>query len=666
MRKRTIRAMLAAGVLVAGSAVFADLATGTASAATAPTTLTEQQRHAITGYHADRMVVDSSRERLLIADDVAHEILAVGYDGGVLTRVALPDGANATDLQLSADSGRLWATLPAARLIVSWDAATLAEVRRYPVEVPDLGHLALGGGKVWFTYFKNYFASLDVDSGDVVRHQLGDGNDASASSQQPLIAVNPADPSQLALTYAGTRKTLFLYDTDSDLTAPVTKTDTGEVSAHSSLKYTADGTMIYVAGNGGVYYTWANDLTSISARTIAMTKAADVEVASDDWVAAGLPVTADATDLRLFPAAETVATREFDIPFTGDAPELVDLAWGAGSARLFAITADQSLWVLDQPTNAPATSAPAQAATAIKLTAPASAAVGSGINVQGTISGGVPMGAELKVTRTDAASPAGVALQSAGVNGSGGFSFIDFPTALGTVTYTVAYAGDATHKPSSATVSVQSTKTVPQLTLNRNGSVNAYGATVVMTAHLGPTAENRTVEIWADPYGTDRPRTLLKKGTVDGSGNLSVSYQLTRNTSVSAVFTGDTEYGARTVTSAVYTKAAVSTTVAKHYSVKNSYYYVRKTKNPTFTTTMTPYPGRYQRLTFEKYSGGKWVAWKSGSFKLSSAGKYTYTLTGTHTTGVKYRVAAAYLYGTSGDKANYTTYGSWKYFTFTK
>ncbi|AEV83838.1 hypothetical protein ACWT_2603 [Actinoplanes sp. SE50] len=555
MRKRTIRTLLAAGVLAAGSAAFVNLATGSASAGTGPTTLTGQQRHAIDGYHADRMVVDTVHQRLLIADDVAHRILAVGYDGTVAAQVALPDGANAGDLRLTADAGRLWAILPGAHQIVSWDAATLGDAKPYPVDLLDLGHLTLAGGTPWFTFDKNYFASLDPATGAVTRYVLGKGNDTSASPSQPLIAANPADPTQLALTYAGTRTTLFRYDTAGDMTAPVTA-ETGVLAAHNTLAYTPDGTMIYVAGAGGVFYTWADDLAGISARTIGLDGAADVAT-TDGWVAAGTG------DVRLYPDAETTAAREFDFPATAT---VTDLGWGAGAGRLFAISTDptgaQSLWVIDQPT---ATPAPA----------------------------------------------------------------------------------------------------TPELTLNRDGSVNAYGATVTMTAHLGTTAQNRTVEIWADPYGTDRPRTLLKKGVVDAAGNLSVGYQLTRNTTFSVVFAGDAGYAARTVTSAVNTSVAVATTVANHYTVKRSYYYVHKSKNPVFGTTMTPYPGRTERLTLQQYSGGRWVAFKSGNYRLSSAGKYSYTLTGTHRTGVKYRVSAAYLTGISGDRANATTNGPWKYFIFT-
>ncbi len=674
MRKRTIRAVLAAGVLAAGSAFFVDLATGTAAGATAPTTLTEQQRHTIDGYHADRMVVDGVHQRLLIADDLAHRILSVGYDGTVAAEVALPDGANAGDLQLSADSSTLWATLPGAQMIVSWNAATLEEITRYPVAVLDLGHLALAGDKAWFTYNKNYFASLDPATGAVAKYVLGAGNDSSGHSRQPLIAASPTNPNQLALTYAGTQTTLFLYDVSGGTATLAAKAETSTLAGHNSLEYTPDGRMIYVGGIDGVFYTWADDLDTISARTIWMSGAVQVDAASNGWIVAGQPPTTGSSDLRLFPATESVPTREFDFPIGSEAPDLTDLAWAPGGGKLFAITAEQigvqSLWVIDQPTVTPSASASAaspsaQTATSIKLTAPATAGRGSGISVNGTLSGGLPMGTPVKVVRTDAESPAGVAVESSDTNATGTFGFIDFPEAGGTITYTVTYPGDATHKASSAKISIQVARTSPAFTLTGNGSVNAYGATVALTAHLGTTYRNRTVEIWADPYGADQARTLVKKGTVNGSGNLSVSYKLTRNTTFSAVFTGDTRYAARTVTSAVKTKVAVSTAVAKHYKVAASYYYVRKTVNPTFTTTMTPYPGRTERLTFEKYSGGKWVAWKTGTYKLSSAGKYTFTLTGTHTTGVKYRVRAAYLTGTSGDSANYSTYGSWKYFTFT-
>ncbi|WP_433828218.1 hypothetical protein ACQP2E_02185 [Actinoplanes sp. CA-015351] len=139
MSKRVKRSVLAASVLAAASMFFVDLSTGSASAAVTPTPLTNEQRHPVSGYHADHVIVDSVRQRLFVADDVAHRILAVGYDGTVAAEVALPDGANAGDLKLSADTGTLWAILPDPKLIVSWNAATLEEIERYPIAVFDPG-----------------------------------------------------------------------------------------------------------------------------------------------------------------------------------------------------------------------------------------------------------------------------------------------------------------------------------------------------------------------------------------------------------------------------------------------------------------------------------------------------------------------------------------------
>lgn len=209
----------------------------------------------------------------------------------------------------------------------------------------------------------------------------------------------------------------------------------------------------------------------------------------------------------------------------------------------------------------------------------------------------------------------------------------------------------------------------PSLTLNRNGSVYAYGATTTFTARLGATDTNRTVEIWADPAGPEANR-LLKKGTVNSAGDLTASFKLTRNTTVTAKFTGDAKYSARTVTSKVFTRVAVKTAISKHYKTgtigSKRYYYFHKKTTPKFTTTMTAYPGRKQRLVVERYSNGKWRSWNAKYVALNSSGVSTAKFSGSHPLNVRFRVRAAYLMGGSGDSANYTTYGEWKYFTFRK
>ncbi|MEU8816148.1 hypothetical protein [Actinoplanes sp. NPDC048796] len=208
----------------------------------------------------------------------------------------------------------------------------------------------------------------------------------------------------------------------------------------------------------------------------------------------------------------------------------------------------------------------------------------------------------------------------------------------------------------------------PSLTLSPAGTVSAYGTTVTVTARLGATATNRVVEIWADPYGTE-PARLLRKTTVDAKGALTASLKLTRTTTVQVKFAGDAKYLPATAGAVLNTKVAVALQGSRQYKTAKigtvSYRYYRKTVHPYFVTTMTPYPKRKQRLIFEVASGGAWKTWRVLDVPLTSAGKSVFTLTGAHPAGVRYRVRAAYLTGTSGDTVNYPTYGAYQYFTFT-
>lgn len=186
--------------------------------------------------------------------------------------------------------------------------------------------------------------------------------------------------------------------------------------------------------------------------------------------------------------------------------------------------------------------------------------------------------------------------------------------------------------------------------------------------YADPDNPGTLVEIWADPYGADKPATLVKSGTVDSSGNLSVTLTLKRKTKLTAKFAGDARYAPKATTSTVGTKVKVSTALGGYYKTKytwnHTYYYFHQSKDPVVTTTMTPYPGRTQLLQIQIYSGGVWQTTDKQYFKLDSAGKSVVTITGTPPTGYRFRVRDSYISG-SGDSVNTTTYGAWKYFTFT-
>jgi len=91
-------------------------------------------------------------------------------------------------------------------------------------------------------------------------------------------------------------------------------------------------------------------------------------------------------------------------------------------------------------------------------------------------------------------------------------------------------------------------KAAPALTLSTGGAAAAYGATIKVTAHLAAPETNRRISLYYQLRGTSA-RKLLTAGAVSSSGNLTASFRnATRNVVFTAVFTGDGDYTARTLT----------------------------------------------------------------------------------------------------------------------
>ncbi|WP_250031683.1 hypothetical protein [Paractinoplanes maris] len=211
-------------------------------------------------------------------------------------------------------------------------------------------------------------------------------------------------------------------------------------------------------------------------------------------------------------------------------------------------------------------------------------------------------------------------------------------------------------------------RTTPSLTLTGNGTVNAYGSTVTVTAKLG--APHRTIEIWADPYGGDQGRRLLRRMPANAQGVLTASIKLTRTTSVFAKFVGDTTYAPKEVKSTLHTRVATSFVMSRQYKTGKigavPFTFFRDKVSPYFTVTMTPYPGRVQELTIEMSAGGgKWRTFRSAVLKLNKDGKSYFAWNHPPMTGREFRVRTAYLTGAPNDSVNYPTYSAYQYFTFT-
>lgn len=620
------------------------------------------------------IVADGVHKRVFISDPAGGKVVVADYSGTVIAKIDSLPGV--TGLELSADSATLYAAVPGSDAIVAIDTAALAVSARYATGGgTDPKFPALVGGKLWFGYGsagRGHIGSLDLSGAEpvVALEQDTDGTWYAA----PTLASTPGAPDVLAAGIQTQSPTdLAVYDVASGAAVRTASTSTNGANMHD-LALSPDGTQLVVA-SGAPYVHQAYSTTDL-APTIAYPSDAypnAVDIAPDGTVAhaastAGTSRTCTSTS-RARPRSRSGRTTS---PTPGTAVARTPWTrpvWPGHRTpmRLFAVTVNsqgvRSLRVLTDPV---------KYRTTVTVSAPSKATRAKKLTVTGKVKsdGAFPSGAVATVTRTDIESPKGKALAAVKLKSDGTFSFGDTPPAGGTVTYKVSYAGDATHSAASGSDKVAVSRTATSLTLNRNKAIYAYGTDVSFTAHLGKTYKNRTVELWVDPFGTDKPKKLVKTGKVNSKGNLSTTVDMTRDTTVTAVFTGDGRSASKTVTSVAYAKVKVSTAVAKQYRTakigSQSYAYFHKKTNPVFATKMSYYKGRKFRLSLELYYQGKWYDAGSQYFKLGTAGRTDVTLTGTHETGYRMRIRASYVNNSSGDNVNTTTHGAWKYFIFTK
>ncbi|MEU1706180.1 Ig-like domain repeat protein [Streptomyces sp. NPDC005706] len=611
------------------------------------------------------IVVDGAHRRVYVSDPAGGKIVVTDYSGTV--KATLTGLSGVTGLALSADSGQVYAAVKNGDRIVSFETSTYTQTAGYPVGVAP-GDLEVVDGRIWFAHGTD-FGSLDISGPEPVVHLAQRGEVGFSGAFGMFLASDPAVPGVLV---AGNGGDLAVYDVSADGAALRVKGDMD--TAVRQLDLTPDGEQVLTSwgdpehGYGlGAYST--TDLTERPGYPIDAYPNA-VRVAPDGSVAGGSSSWYE-PDVHIHRPGDPVPVREYDFPNTGNssgADTLVDgaLAWAPDSSRVFAVSENSygtyTLRALTDPTKELPT---------LKVSAPGKSERGKKLTVTGRLTSRTPLaaGTVLKVTRTDVDSPNGKALATVRTNADGGFSFTDTPPAGGKVTYKVSYAGDATHAPASGSDAVDVSRKATALSLNNNGKLYTYGKDVTFTAHLGTTYKNRTVSIYADPFGSDKPKKLLKTAKVDSRGNLSATVDMTRDTAVTAVFAGDARYASKTVKSTGYAQVKVSTTVSKHYRTgrigSTKYYYFHKNTDPVFTTTMSYYGGRKQRFQLQVYYQGSWRDSGSQYFALGTNGKSAVRLEAAGASGVRARMRSSYVNGSSGDSVNSTTHGAWKYFAFT-
>jgi hypothetical protein len=304
------------------------------------------------------------------------------------------------------------------------------------------------------------------------------------------------------------------------------------------------------------------------------------------------------------------------------------------------------------------------------LTAPATDTRGKALRISGQLPDGpYPAGARVQVRRTDPADPEGVALPGAAVAANGSFAFTDTPQTGGANTYQVSYAGDATHAAGSATATVQVSRAATSIgvTLNAANRTYAYNAWVGATVHLGASYTNRTVSLYAQPYGG--ARVLVSSGTVNAKGTFTGWYRTTRNTSFSAAFAGDARYAPAASAAVVgWSYADVAEALGGYYTTVQQdgvqWKVFHQSVQPSFAAAVAPdKAGECVSLTLQEYYRSTWSNVVSNSCEtLNSASTVSVLAELTNAVGHRFRIDARYVHS-AADTQNLNTYGAWQYFT---
>ena len=250
------------------------------------------------------------------------------------------------------------------------------------------------------------------------------------------------------------------------------------------------------------------------------------------------------------------------------------------------------------------------------------------------------------------------------------FTVSDTPARPGRYTYTASYPGDGANSAATAVLTVTVVGLTPALTLTATPGTAVYEPTVRLTAHLGTTNTNRTVSIYAKPFGGNA-RFLVASGTVNSAGNLTASFLAKHSATYSAVFSGDARYSPRTVTVTTYVAAKVTLTISGSYGTRKvgstTFRLYHRASHLNITAQVAPNKhGQCVKVEIQEHYQGAWHASATSScIALSAASAISGYLTLTQANlGYGYRLRIDYSRGS--DTSNLSAVSAWQYFIVEK
>jgi hypothetical protein len=645
MRRRalvsTCGAAAAAGAFIAAG-LAAVPATVAAAAASGPSVVSLP----ITSYY--QMAVDSADSQVFISQgsNGSDSIAVTDFSGHVIGAIAEPSPVEG--IALSPDGSTLYAalmgssTVSAAISVIS--TASLTRTTTYSLPAGDTPQdVALQSGKLWVSYdtgLAGHAAIGDFDlsaASPVLEAQAATGGWYSA----PMLAADPTGAGDVLVAAQpdASPPEFASYGTSAD---PVT------VKAHDTVSDCFSAVDVAVAPSGAGFAAACGDpgqeseyvystsgLTEQSSYGTGGAPNAIAFAASTGLVAVGA---GQALPTIVVYTAGGVETNQYN---TDGSVTDRGLGLTAEGSELFAVTSLGSDFALNGYPD------PSITPTAVSLAQPASSTVGKTVTIKGSlaISNEVPGNSmSIAITRTGGGQPATTFDPAVR---AGQFTWIDYPPAGGTYTYTARYAGTATTAASSASVTVSVAKATPPLSLAVTPATAGYGQAVTFNAvvdTLEPPVS--TLTVYAQQAGGAKVK--LASATITFGWNISGTAHFDRNTTMYAVYSGNAANAAVTVTKTVNVEAKVSASIGGYYGSKPGYRLYHHTARVDLSAAVAPAkPGECVQFQVQEYIAKTWRAvTTTGCATLNSKSQASgYLVVTKYALGVPYRVRADYIRG---------------------
>jgi hypothetical protein len=431
----------------------------------------------------------------------------------------------------------------AGQVVHAFSATTLNALPNYGPAGDNLDNIAYQAGKIWVVH--GAAAAASIGYFNVGNPTLNAGLTTNTPwAGIPRLAADPNPTTEgtlVAVDNEAASSMMASYNVSgaSPQLTPVTENDavTG-CTGLSDLAVTPGGARVILACTGGATdLTYTRALAPVAAADYASGASPDaVAVAPDNTGIATGTNDAGAPALSVFKAGGGAAVTTVPLAADGMTVAPGGLAWSQDAVHLYAVLKGGANYYLD------VLQYPQYKVSSLDLTSPNFYwPAGAKVVLRGKLELGgapAPAGVTVKIFRQVAGTSAITTLTAHTVAG-GTYTYGDVPPKYAHYYYTAYYAGNGTYAPNWHSCLVVVNPLHTTLHVTAPGSVSG-GTTVQVTAHLGKTYNSRVVAIYAQPAGG--AKKLIKKARVNSAGNLTISYKVTKNTTFTAVFTGDRHY----------------------------------------------------------------------------------------------------------------------------